>query len=163
MRYVFCTLFALLLAGTAISQSLADVAKKEKERRATNKAEQTRTITDDDLRSTRFAPATTSTVAADGTTDDEGGEGEDDAEAEDEQTEQEDPRQTEEYWRNRLSGVDGKIRALQAELDSPLNTSDPRGAPRRQRLEQDLAQAQAERGAIVDEARRAGAPPGWLR
>ena len=50
---------------------------------------------------------------------------EDDADAEPEQV---DPSQTREYWRNRLSGVDGRIQTLQQQLQSPLYTSDPRGA-----------------------------------
>ena len=102
---------------------------------------------------------TTSTAVA--ATDEESDSAdEDDADAEPEQV---DPSQTREYWRNRLSGVDGRIQTLQQQLQSPLYTSDPRGASGRQRLEQQLAQAQAERDAIVEEARRAGAPPGWLR
>ncbi len=159
MTRLFWILLATLLASSAAAQSLAEIAKKEKERRANNDAEQTQTITERELRTNLGGPMTTSTAVA--ATDEESDSAdEDDADAEPEQV---DPSQTREYWRNRLSGVDGRIQTLQQQLQSPLYTSDPRGASRRDRLEQQLAQAQAERDAIVEEARRAGAPPGWLR
>jgi len=153
-------MLATLLASSAAAQSLAEIAKKEKERRANNDAEPTQTITERELRTNLHGPMTSSTAVS--ATDEESSEDEDDAEPEPE-AEAEDPRQTAEYWRNRLSSVDQRIQTLQEQLQSPLYTSDPRGAPRRQRLEQQLAQAQAERAAIVEDGRRAGAPPGWLR
>ncbi len=158
MTRLFWILLATLLASSAAAQSLAEIAKKEKERRANNDAEQTQMITERELRTNLRGPMTTSTAVA--ATDEESDSEDDDAGAEPEQV---DPSQTREYWRNRLSGVDGRIQTLQQQLQSPLYTSDPRGASRRQRLEQQLAQAQAERDDIVEEARRAGAPPGWLR
>ena len=159
MTRLFWIVLATLLASSAAAQTLAGIAKKEKERRANNDEEQTQTITERELRRNLGGPMTTSTAVA--ATDEESDSAdEDDADAEPEQV---DPSQTREYWRNRLSGVDGRIQTLQQQLQSPLYTSDPRGASGRQRLEQQLAQAQAERDAIVEEARRAGAPPGWLR
>lgn len=159
MTRLFWIVLATLLASSAAAQTLAGIAKKEKERRANNDEEQTQTITERELRRNLGGPMTTSTAVA--ATDEESDSAdEDDADAEPEQV---DPSQTREYWRNRLSGVDGRIQTLQQQLQSPLYTSDPRGASRRDRLEQQLAQAQAERDAIVEEARRAGAPPGWLR
>ena len=159
MTRLFWIMLATLLASSAAAQSLAGIAKKEKERRANNDEEQTQTITERELRRNLGGPMTTSTaVAATDEESDSADEDDDDAEPE-----QVDPSQTREYWRNRLSGVDGRIQTLQQQLQSPLYTSDPRGASGRQRLEQQLAQAQAERDAIVEEARRAGAPPGWLR
>lgn len=155
MTRLFSIMLATLLASSAAAQSLAEIAKKEKERRANNDAEQTQTITERELRTNLRGPMTTSTAVA-ATDEESDSEDEDDAE-------QVDPSQTREYWRNRLSGVDGRIETLQQQLQSPLYTSDPRGASRRQRLEQQLALAQAERDDIVEEARRAGAPPGWLR
>ncbi len=160
MRRLFWIMLATFLASSAAAQSLAEIAKKEKDRRANNNAEQTRTITENDLRRNLRGPMTSSTVAS--ATDEESSEDESDAESETE-PEPEDPRQTAEYWRNRLSSVDQRIQTLQQQLQSPLYTSDPRNASGRERLEQQLAQAQAERAAIVEEARRAGAPPGWLR
>ncbi len=157
MTRLFWIMLATLLASSAAAQSLAEIAKKEKERRANNDAEQTQTITERELRRNLGGPMTTSTAVA-ATDEESDSEDEDDAEPE-----QVDPSQTREYWRNRLSGVDGRIQTLQQQLQSPLYTSDPRGAWERERLEQQLAQAQAERDAIVEEARRAGAPPGWLR
>ncbi len=159
MTRLFWILLATLLASSAAAQTLAGIAKKEKERRANNDEEQTQTITERELRRNLGGPMTTSTAVA-ATDESSDSADEDDADAEPEQV---DPSQTREYWRNRLSGVDGRIQTLQQQLQSPLYTSDPRGASRRDRLEQQLAQAQAERDAIVEEARRAGAPPGWLR
>ena len=156
MTRLFWIVLATLLASSAAAQTLAGIAKKEKERRANNDEEQTQTITERELRRNLGGPMTTSTAVA--ATDEESDSADEDAEPE-----QVDPSQTREYWRNRLSGVDGRIQTLQQQLQSPLYTSDPRGASGRQRLEQQLAQAQAERDAIVEEARRAGAPPGWLR
>ena len=159
MTRLFWIVLATLLASSAAAQTLAGIAKKEKERRANNDEEQTQTITERELRRNLGGPMTTSTAVA--ATDEESDSAdEDNADAEPEQV---DPSQTREYWRNRLSGVDGRIQTLQQQLQSPLYTSDPHGASGRQRLEQQLAQAQAERDAIVEEARRAGAPPGWLR
>ncbi len=159
MKRLFWIMLATLLASSATAQSLAEIAKKEKERRANNGAEQTQTITEIDLARNLRGPMTISTAAS-ATVEDRSADEEDEGDA---APEPEDPRQTAEYWRNRLSGVDQRIQTLEQQLQSPLYTSDPRGAPRRQRLEQQLAQAQSERAAIVEEARRAGAPPGWLR
>ena len=121
MRRLFWIMLATFLASSAAAQSLAEIAKKEKDRRANNNEEQTRTITESDLRRNLRGPMTTSTAvsATDEVSEDEG-----DAEPE---TEPEDPRQTAEYWRNRLSSVDQRIQTLQEQLQSPLNTSDPRG------------------------------------
>ena len=165
MRRMFWIMLATLLASSAAAQSLAEIAKKEKERRANNNAEQTRTITENDLLFNARGPLTTTSVVS--ATNEERSEDEGDAEpesgdaepeSEDAEPESEDARQTAEYWRDRLSSADQRIQTLQQQVQSPLYSPDWL-----QNLEQQLAQAQAERAAIVQEARRVGVPPGWLR
>ena len=160
MRRLFWILVASLLATVASAQSLAEVAAKEKERRKKVAGQETRTITDAELR--RMSPRTVRSVPRAQQASDESEET-DAAAAEEEASEPEDPTKTEAYWRDRISKVDKRIRELEEELQSPLYTANPRGALERQRLERQLAQAKSERQAIVDEARRKGVPPGWLR
>ena len=158
MSRLILILTASLFAAAAAAQSLADVAAKEKKRREKIESKDTRTITDQDLkRGPRPLTSSASTTS-------EGTEGEKDTDtAEDAESEPEDPTKTESYWRDRLSGVDKRIKDLEAELQSPLYTANPRGGPQRQALERRLAQAKSERQTIVAEARRKGVPPGWLR
>jgi hypothetical protein len=82
---------------------------------------------------------------------------------EEDQEEIVDERQTEDYWRGRLAPIDTRLKSMEERLQSPQFTSNPVGAPDRQRLERQIAQARAERQTILDEARRKGVPPGWLR
>ena len=62
MRRLFWIMLATLLASSATAQSLAEIATKEKERRASNDAEQTQTITERELRTNLRGPMTTSTA-----------------------------------------------------------------------------------------------------
>jgi hypothetical protein len=154
---------AVLYASAALAsaQSLVEVAKKEKERRKKVEAESKQAFTESDLRGGPRLPASrpsssasTSQTTATAATP-EGGETAAEAEP--------DPTKTESYWRDRVSAVNKKIQDLEARLQSPELTSDTRGASRREAVERDLAQARSEKQAIADEARRKGAPPGWLR
>ncbi len=154
--------FAVLCAiATLVSaQSLSEVARKEKERRKKLDAQGKPVITESDLRSgPRFAPASAGTSTrptpsgSAGTA--EGGE----TPAEPDP----DPTKTESYWRERVSAVNKKIQDLETRLQSPELNSDTRGATRRQAAERDLAQAKSEKQAIVQEARKKGVPPGWVR
>ena len=164
--------FALLVttlalsAGLAVSQSLAEIAKKEKERRDTNKTATKKVITDRELTQSFGAlPQTrpSSTTAGD-------------AEAEDavegEEDEAQDETKTREYWQNRVAGAKEKIAKFENELngedwgEGQRVGVDPRGQnnlARRQQSEEQLQAARAELEAIRAEARRAGAPPGWVR
>lgn len=162
MKRLISTAIALLFAAGAGAQSLAEIAKKEKERRAKLDTKSTKTITDTEL-ARSGGPMTTSTTTTSSSTDDGTSETEDGEEATDEAADAPDPQQTREYWQNRLRAVDQRIQSLEARLASPELTSDPRGAVIRQQAERDLAAARAERQAIVQEGRRAGVPPGWLR
>ena len=146
--------------GLASSQSLVEVAKKEKERRKKLDAQEKQSFTETDLqgglrlpaRTTSSAPASTPTAGSPAAPD---GGGESAAE--------QDPTTTESYWKQRVSTVNKKIQDLEAKLKSPELTSDPRGADRRAAVERDLAKARSEKQGIADEARKKGVPPGWLR
>ncbi|HSF17940.1 MAG TPA: hypothetical protein VLK65_20550 [Vicinamibacteria bacterium] len=161
MKRLVFTLAALLVAAVVSAQSLAEVARKEKERRKKLQTSESHTYTEVDLRGQ--GPMTEVTGAGMAATPAEPAEGEPTGESESSDGEQPDPTKTREYWQSRLSRLDGRIRELQARLQSPGYTSNPRGAPERQAVERELEQARAERGALMDEARRAGVPPGWLR
>ena len=162
MKRLVLALAVLCASATLVSpQSLVEVAKKEKERRKKVDAQGSQAFTENDLRGGPRLPAArpssgASTTETAGTTAAPEG-GETTAEPE------EDPTKTESYWRERVSGVNKKIQDLEARLQSPELTSDTRGASRREAVERDLAQARSEKQAIADEARRKGAPPGWLR
>jgi hypothetical protein len=163
MRRLIWIAIVMFAASAAFAQSLAEVAKKEKERREKLEAEETRTITDVELRRAGGPPTLPTTASSTSSTDSEEGAEEDAAAGDEEEEEATDPRRTEEYWRGRLEPIDSRIQSLEQRLNSPQFTSNPTGAADRQRLEQQLAEARAQRQAVLDEARRAGAPPGWLR
>jgi hypothetical protein len=162
MRGLVAILTVLLLSGWAANvsaQSLADLAKKEKERRKANKAP---VQSFDESNITRAGAALPQATPATST---EAGESES-ARPGDEPTEEEeeaDPAETEAYWRNRLAPIDKRIADIRARLNAPGFSEDPTNLRRRQRMEQDLERALADRSAVVDEARRKGVPPGWLR
>ncbi len=160
MKRLVWTLAALYLSANLVSaQSLAEVAKKEKERRKKVDAQGKQVFTEGDIRGGVRTPA----VRPSATTPQTGGTaatpegGETPAEPE------QDPTKTESYWRERVAGVNKKIQDLEAKLQSPELTTDTRGASRRQAAERDLAQARSEKQTIADEARKKGVPPGWLR
>ncbi len=168
MHRLIVMLIVTVLTPSVFAQSLADVAKKEKERRAELAKAPSQTITDVELRRAG-GPATSSTVSTEaepdsenGTSDDASSEASASAESAAVPVEQ-DPTETREYWQDRLRTVDQRIASLEGELQSPEMTADPRGAARRQRLESQLTAARSQRQGIVDEGRRAGVPPGWLR
>jgi hypothetical protein len=168
---VLTTLVLGLGAAVASSQSLAEVAKKEKQRRDKNSTASTRTITDRELSSSfRGLPDSSSTVqtssagAAEGTAA-AGTEGQEGEAAQDE-------TKTQAYWQNRVKGSKDKIAKLEQQLQSDdwgegqRVGVDPLGANNlgnRQKAEQELAAARSELAAIQAEARKAGVPPGWTR
>jgi type II secretory pathway pseudopilin PulG len=141
-----------LSAALASAQSLAEVAKKEKERRKKADAQGKQSFTETDLRGGPRLPASAAKPggAPAGT-------------SEEAAAPEQDPTKTESYWRDRVAAVNKKIQELEAKLKSPELNSDARGATRRQTAERDLAQARSEKQAMADEARRKGIPPGWLR
>ncbi|GMR21830.1 MAG: hypothetical protein BMS9Abin37_0147 [Acidobacteriota bacterium] len=157
-----------LSVGLAFSQSLAEIAKKEKERRDTNKTESKTVITDRELtQSFGRLPATRSSSSS--ADEDTEAANNDTAEGQEDEV---DETKTREYWQNRIGGAKKKI----AKLESELNDGDwgegqafgvdpwgPNNLATRQQSEQKLQAARAELEAIRAEARRAGAPPGWVR
>jgi hypothetical protein len=155
-------LTVLLLSGwtTVSAQSLADLAKKEKERRKANDATGVQSYNESNLRG-RTAALPQAAPALDAETGESPSSQEGDEPAEEE--EEVDPAETEAYWRNRLAPIDKRIADIRARLNAPGFTEDPTNLRRRQRMEQDLEKALADRRAVVDEARRKGVPPGWLR
>jgi hypothetical protein len=157
MKQAILTSLVVLLAASAwAGQSLAELAKKERERRKKLEGEKPVVITESGLSAYRGEPtrATGAQAASDEAAEEDEASGEDASE---------DPRQTESYWRSRLKPIDDRIRQMEAELASPLYTSNLQGGPARQRLERQLEQARRDRQAVIDEARRAGVPPGWIR
>ena len=162
MKRLICltwTVVMMFAASAAVAQSLAEIAKKEKERRKQLDSSESRTVTDVELRRAG-GPRTTlpSTSRSDADSDDVAEEA-----VEDDEEEIADERQTEDYWRGRLAPIDTRIKSLEERLQSPQFTSNPAGAPDRERLERQIAQARADRQTVLDEARRKGVPPGWLR
>ena len=153
------TFIVMFAASAAVAQSLAEIAKKEKERRKQLDSSDSRTITDVELRRAG-GPLTTlpTTSSSDADSDDVA---EEDSEEAEEATV--DERQTEDYWRGRLAPIDTRLKSMEERLQSPEFTSNPVGASDRERLERQIAQARADRQTILDEARRKGVPPGWLR
>ncbi len=163
MKRLVWALAVLCVSASLVSaQSLAEVAKKEKERRKKVDAQGKTAFTEKDLREGSRLPDTsssTSTPPPGGTAGTPEGSSADETAAEPEQ----DPTKTQPYWRERVAAVNKKIQDLEAKLQSPELTTDARGASRRQAAERDLAQARSEKQAIADEARRKGIPPGWVR
>lgn len=154
-----------LSMGMAFSQSLAEIAKKEKERRDTNTSESKTVITERELAQSFGGglPATSSSSSDGDAASDETAEVDEDIE---------DATKTREYWQGRVGGAKEKIANLEAELNDEdwgqgLRFGvDPRGQnnlARREQAEQQLQAARAELEAIRAEARKAGAPPGWVR
>lgn len=172
-RFVLLLVTLALSAGLASAQSLAEVAKKEKQRRTTNASDSTTVITDRELtRSYGGLPTTLPSSTSSATGDSAESEDASGSESRDDDGEAEDETKTEEYWQNRVSGAKEKIARLEAEVnsedwgDGQRFGVDPMGQnnlSRRQQSEQQLQAARAELEAIRAEARRAGVPPGWVR
>ncbi|HEY7699456.1 MAG TPA: hypothetical protein VIE88_13625 [Vicinamibacteria bacterium] len=166
---VLTTLALGLVSGVTSAQSLAEVAKKEKERRGKNSTGSSRTITDREL-ATSFGglPPASSTVS----TTPAGGEAAAPKEGEGTEGAPPDEKKTPEYWQNRMKASKEKIAKLEETLKSDDWGAgqkvgvDPRGANNlgtRQEAEKQLAAARSELEAVRAEARKAGVPPGWVR
>ena len=154
MKRSMVLLVALLLAGLveASAQSLADVAKKEKERRKALGNQKVETYDDSSLGGRgRIVVSPPTTAPADA--------GEEGTEAE----EEEDPTETQSYWRDRKAAIDKRIADAKAQLNRPGFASDPDNLMRRNQIERQLAQARSDLAALQAEARRKGIPPGWVR
>ena len=160
-----------LSVGLAFSQSLAEIAKKEKERRDTNNTESKTVVTDRELTQS-FGGLLPATRASSSTATSEGDAEAADTDATEGEEDEVDETKTREYWQNRVRGSKEKIAKLESELndgdwgEGQAVGVDPRGQnnlARREQSEQQLQAARSELEAIRAEARRAGAPPGWVR
>lgn len=153
-------LVVLLLGSTDIvpAQSLAELARKEKERRSKIQNGSDHTYTERDLQAVRGPITASTTVTEDGGT----AEGETEQESL-EAEEEEDPARTPAYWQQRLEAVDRRIADTEQRLNRPGFQESVGNLLERQRLEREIEEARNERQRIIDEARRQGVPPGWLR
>ncbi len=162
MKRLIMLSLAFFLAGLidGSAQSLAEMAKKEKERRKELGATDVKSFDDSDLggRLSIPRPVSTATGADDASAGESGEEP-----AEEEETEPEDPTQTQSYWRDRKAAIDSRIANLESQLNRPGFADDPQNLLRRNRLEKDLAQARSELTRLQEEARRKGVPRGWVR
>lgn len=172
-------LIAFVSISIAADSALVKAAKKEKERRA--KVEAKKTLTNQDIDEIRKKQLGIETAAA------PGGEAAEEKEKETKTDKKEvDPTQTEEYWRARKEETDkrveeaqSKVQQLQNEINS-LTTAfyaESDGVAQRPLIEserierikeleqakQDLENAREDASNLEDEARKAGALPGWVR
>jgi len=180
-HYWFVVPVALMLQVGLFGQSLADVAKAEEARRKTIKAG-SKVYTNDDLSRTpatsaapaQLAPAATATTAKPA---------ESTAKPGDEKPV--DPTKTQAYWKEKattlqqslsrnkllLDALQSQVNGLNAEF---MNTDDPgqrgllqariqRAAGELQRVQQDIEKQTKATIDLQEEARRAGAPAGWVR
>jgi hypothetical protein len=174
-RTLALTTLVLALGSAIVSaQSLAEVAKKEKERRGKNSTESKRTITDRELASSfgGLPPASSTVAQTPGSGEAAAAAGTPSTEGEGSETAPQDEKKTPEYWQNRMKGSKEKIAKLEQQLQSEDWGAgqkvgvDPRGAQNlgtRQQVEPQLAAARSELEAVRAEARKAGVPPGWVR
>jgi hypothetical protein len=168
---LFLALALAFLPTGAQGQSLAELAKKEKERRA-GIQDKAPVITDRDLGPGRIPtlPSEAETTEGEGAASAQAA----GTEAAGEQKNPADEAKTREHWQKRVEAAQKKITDLETQLNSPelawgggmrtdVNPLGQRNLSQRQELEGKLAQARAELDAIREEARRAGVPAGWVR
>jgi len=170
-------LIAFVSVSFAEDSALVKAAKKEKERRA--KVEAKKTLTNQDIEEIRTKQLGIESTAVPGDESAEETKG-------DKKDKKEDPAQSEEYWRGRKQETDqrvqdaqSKVQELQTEITN-LTTAfyaESDGVAQRpviesERIErlkeleqakQDLENARAESDGLEEEARKAGALPGWIR
>ncbi|PWT90027.1 MAG: hypothetical protein C5B54_07920 [Acidobacteria bacterium] len=177
---LFVCLFTFAFVCSAISSDVANVAQKEKERRAKTKSTKTYTNKDveDFKKKNKTADDSTQTESA---TDDEQATGSGEATADQTQAAANDPT-SEEYWRNRSKELSDKVADLQAKYDkaqSDLNALQnatyasggnqltknefTTQMEQRDQLKAELDEAKAALDGLEDEARKAGVPAGWVR
>jgi len=179
------TLVFLAGAGPARAQSLADVAKKEADRRkaagAAEKPVPKKVYTNDDLKAAPPpSPGSITTPASADAKD-----ASKDAAAQKEAAKKPEEEKGEEYWRQRMGQAREELRrnemfreALQTRINSLTTDFSARDDPyQRAKLADDRQKAVGEMARVTEEietlkkqmadieeeARQAGVPPGWLR
>ena len=184
-RIALLLLSLAAVVGTARAQSLADVSKKEEERRKTVSAP-AKVYTNKDLKAPSApdpAAAPPSTPAAEapkgGDTDTKARDAKGSADAE------KDPVKNQAYWSDKLKALQKKLdqdqayaEAMQTRINSltadAVNRDDPiqRGKLERDRqkaladladLKKSVEEGKKAIAQVHEDARRAGVPPGWLR
>lgn len=189
LRFLAAMLIVTWSGGAVSSQSLADIARKEEERRKTVKT-QSKVYTNQDLRpgrSVAVQPSSTSTSTSTSSGGETAAAGSETPGAGAGPLADAPPpeKRDQKYWKDRLAAaqlalerarvtadaMQNRINSLNADF---VNTDDParravverdrqRALAELNRLKEEVA-AGAERIAeIEDEARRANVPPGWLR
>jgi hypothetical protein len=173
------TLAALALQAGLSAQSLADVARAEEARRKAVKTTG-KVYTNDTLGSTPETSAAPSPPSAPAATVKPA-----DTAAKPEDSKPVDPTKTEKYWKDRaatlqqslsrnkllLDALQSQANGLNAEF---MNTDDPgqrelmqvriqRVTGELQRVQQDIEKQTKAAADLVEEARKAGVPPGWMR
>jgi hypothetical protein len=177
-------LFVFAVVSYAEDSALVKAAKAEKERRA--KTEAKKTLTNQDVEEIRKKQPTTGIETAAPGDETKTTEGEAKDAGKDKDKKKEDSENGEAYWHQRKQDVDKNLEDAKSrveQIQSEINTltaafyaeSDGVGQrpvieqERTERLKalevakQDLANAQAESDGLEDEARKAGALPGWVR
>jgi hypothetical protein len=190
-RFLAVALAALVfgVSAMAAAQPLGDVARKEQQRRKTV-AGSGKTYTNQDLGpgGTRQpsppapAPASSSQVAGPGAAADPAKPDVASASAE---AAEKDPKQTEEYWRERMEALKSELQrnemfveALQSRLNALatdfVNRDDPaqravlandrlKALAEMERTKNLVVKLKAQIAEVEEEARQAGVPPGWVR
>ena len=177
---------AVLLVSTGVSaQSLADVARKEKERRKSI-GTSSKVYTNRDLRGgPRLTTGTSRPTTQADSTEATGESTSEGTEAAEQPAAEEQPPRGETYWRDRITAARNQVarsglmlKSLQNRVDGLWAEFTARDDPaERAVIETDRLEALAELervqaeieeqnkniAAIEDDARRAGVPPGWLR
>ena len=184
---------ALTLAGAGLcarpaqAQSLAEVAKKEEERRQKT-PEPTKVYTNKDLKAPSGAgpaPAGVAPGADAGRDAPPGAKGKDDKAASSDKDKDKDPNKDPAFWSGRLKTAQSKLdqdqayaEAMQTRINALTTDAVNRDDPiQRSKLERDRVKALADLAqlkksidddkkaiaAVHEDARRAGVPPGWLR
>lgn len=187
-RVAFLLVVLGLMAGSASAQTLADLAKKEQERRK-DAAPATKVITNKDLKPAAKPETAPAAADAAGAAEAKEGDAKDpaaaDKGAQDKKEAAGNPATDEESWRKRAAAVREELRrnemfaqALRTRINSLTRDYQSRDdfAQRNKlaeeradavnelaRVEQDIERAKKASDDLEDEARKAGVPPGWLR
>jgi hypothetical protein len=186
-RFLTVALAALAVGVSAASaQSLGEVARKEQQRRKTTAKTSGKTYTNRDLgpggTRAQAPPAPASQTAGPGgaTATDA-----DKAKAAEPPAAPKDPRETEEYWRERMEGAKAELQrnemfleALQSRVNALttdfVNRDDPsqravvatdrqKALVEMERTKELVGKLKQQIADIEEEARQAGVPPGWIR
>jgi hypothetical protein len=192
-HFTIATAAVLLLAATVQAQSLADLARKEEERRK-NIAEAAKLYTNKDLNaasSSSMPPVAAIPAKPPADAAKDAGKGKDkDQEAKDGEKKEKDANGKEivkdkAYWAGRLKALQDQLdqnqtyaEAVQTRINALttdfVNRADPaqravierdrqKALAELARLKQAILDGKKAVGTLEEEARRAGVPPGWLR